>query len=65
MKDKGVLPFGSLAKLEVALCDVLREQNELDEAYQRVTDVIQRMNTWDMPTDRLFAYLTQIGRAHV
>ena len=58
MKDKGVLPFGSLAKLEVALCDVLREQNELDEAYQRVTDVIQRMNTWDMPTDRLFAYLT-------
>jgi LuxR family transcriptional regulator, maltose regulon positive regulatory protein len=58
MADKGALPFGSLAKLEVALCDVLREQNELDEAYQRVTGVIKRMNTWDMPTDRLFAYLT-------
>ena len=58
MADKGVLPFGSLAKLEVALCDVLREQNELEEAYQRVTGVIKRMKEWDMPTDRLFAYLT-------
>jgi LuxR family transcriptional regulator, maltose regulon positive regulatory protein len=58
MADKGALPFGSLAKLEVALCDVLREQNELDEAHQRLTGVINRMNTWDMPTDRLFAYLT-------
>ena len=58
MADKGSLLFGSLAKLEVALCDVLREQNELDEAYQRVTGVIERMKAWDMPTDRLFAYLT-------
>jgi len=58
MADKGALPFGSLAKLEVALCDVLREQNELDEAYQRVTGVIERMKAWDMPTDRLFTYLT-------
>jgi ATP-dependent transcriptional regulator len=58
MADKGALPFGSLAKLEVALCDVLREQNELDEAYKRVTGVIERMKAWDMPTDRLFAYLT-------
>jgi len=58
MADKGALPFGSLAKLEVALCDVLREQNELDEAHQRVTGVIKRMKAWDMPTDRLFAYLT-------
>jgi LuxR family transcriptional regulator, maltose regulon positive regulatory protein len=60
MADKGALPFGSLAKLEVALCDVLREQNELDEAHQRVTGVIKRMKAWDMPTDRLFAYLTLI-----
>jgi len=58
MADKGALPFGSLAKLEVALCDVLREQNELDEAHQRLTGVIERMKAWDMPTDRLFAYLT-------
>ncbi|HEX7434893.1 MAG TPA: AAA family ATPase [Anaerolineaceae bacterium] len=55
MADKGALPFGSLAKLEVALCDVLREQNELDEAHQRVTGVIKRLKAWDMPTDRLFA----------
>ena len=58
MADQGAQPFGSLAKLEVALCDVLREQNELDEAHQRVTGVIKRMKAWDMPTDRLFAYLT-------
>ncbi len=58
MADKGALPFGSLAKLEVALCDVLRELNELDEAHQRLTGVIERMKSWDMPTDRLFAYLT-------
>lgn len=57
MKEKGVLNFGSLAKLEVALCDVLRDQNELDEAHQRVLGVIKRMSAWDMPTDRLFAYL--------
>ncbi len=37
---------------------MLREQNELDEAYRRVTGVIKRMKAWDMPTDRLFAYLT-------
>ena len=58
MANKGALPFGSLAKLEVALCDVLRDQNKLDEAYQRVTGVIERMKAWDMPTDRLFAYLS-------
>ena len=60
MADQGALPFGSLAKLEVALCDVLREQNKLDEAHQRVAGVINRMKAWDMPTDRLFAYLTLI-----
>ncbi len=57
MAGQGALPFGSLAKLEVALCDVLREQNELEEASQRLADVIGRMQAWDMPTDRLFAYL--------
>jgi LuxR family maltose regulon positive regulatory protein len=58
MADHGAQPFGSLAKVEVALCDVLREQNKLGEAHQRVTGVIKRMKAWDMPTDRLFAYLT-------
>ena len=32
MVDQGVYPFGSLAKIEVALSEVLREQNQLDEA---------------------------------
>lgn len=58
MAEKGVLLFGSLAKLEVALCDVLREQNKLDEASQRMTGILQRLKVWYMPTDRLFAYLT-------
>ncbi len=58
MADQGAQPFGSLAKVEVALVDVLREQNKLDEAHQRVTSVIKRMKAWDMPTDHLFAYLT-------
>ena len=58
LSNQGAQPFGSLAKLEVALCDVLREQNDLDEAHRRVISVIERMKAWDMPTDRLFAYLT-------
>jgi LuxR family transcriptional regulator, maltose regulon positive regulatory protein len=43
--------------VEVALCEVLREQNQLDEARERVLDVIDRLRSWNMPTDRLFAYL--------
>ena len=57
LAERGAQPYGSLAKLEVALCEALREQNELAEARRRLTDVIGRMQTWDMPTDRLFAYL--------
>ena len=60
MVDQGVYPFGSLAKIEVALSEVLREQNELDEARQRVTGVIARMQDWNMPTDRIFASLALI-----
>jgi LuxR family transcriptional regulator, maltose regulon positive regulatory protein len=60
MIDQGVYPFGSLAKIEVALCEVLREQNELDEARQRVTRVVARMQDWNMPTDRIFASLALI-----
>ncbi len=60
LKERGVLRFGSLAKVEVPLIEVLREQNRMDEAYQRVTDVIARMQGWAMPTDRIFAYLALI-----
>jgi LuxR family transcriptional regulator, maltose regulon positive regulatory protein len=60
MVDQGVYPFGSLAKIEVALSEVLREQNQLDEARQRVTGVIARMQDWNMPTDRIFASLALI-----
>lgn len=60
MKEQQAYPYGSLAKLEVALSEVLCEYNFLDEAFDRVTAVITRMQAWDMPTDRIFAYLTMI-----
>jgi LuxR family maltose regulon positive regulatory protein len=56
--DQGALPFGSLARLDAVLSDVLREQNFLDEAYQRVSGAIERVQSWAMPTDRLTFYLT-------
>ena len=42
------------------MIEVLREQNELDEAHRRVMEVIARMQNWPMPTDQIFAYLAQI-----
>ncbi len=60
MKARRVERFGSLAKVEVPLIEVLREQNQVDEAFRRVNDVISRMQAWDMPTDRIFAYLALI-----
>jgi LuxR family transcriptional regulator, maltose regulon positive regulatory protein len=57
LAERGADQFGSLAKLEVALCEILREQNELNEAHERVCDALARMQAWGMPTDRLWAYL--------
>jgi LuxR family maltose regulon positive regulatory protein len=57
LDERQAARFGSLAKLEVALCNVLRERHELTEAHQRLSDVLARMAGWDMPTDQLFAYL--------
>ena len=58
--EQGAARYGSLAKLEVPLVEVLREQNQLQEAHRRITDVIARMQNWPMPTDLIFAYLAQI-----
>lgn len=58
--ERGESQFGSLAKLEVPLIEVLRERNELSQAQQRLKSVIERMQNWPMPTDRIFAYLAQI-----
>jgi LuxR family maltose regulon positive regulatory protein len=58
--EQEVNQFGSLAKVDIALGEVLREQNELDEARTRVTDALARMQAWDMLTDQLFTYLTLI-----
>jgi len=57
MAERGMYPFGSFAKLEAALCEVLREQNELDEAWRRVTEAMTHMPSWNMPVDQLFAHL--------
>jgi LuxR family maltose regulon positive regulatory protein len=58
--EMGAAQSGSLAKLETPLIEALREQNELEEAEQRLADVMGRMRTWPMPTDRLHASLAQI-----
>lgn len=58
MAKEGALLFGSLARVDAALSDILREQNALDEAYQRVSGAVERMQSWAMPTDRLTLYLT-------
>jgi LuxR family maltose regulon positive regulatory protein len=57
LAERGVEAFGSLAKIEVALCEVLRERNGLEETRTRLGQVLARMQAWDMPTDRLFAHL--------
>lgn len=56
--DQGVPPFGSLARLDTTLGDVLRERNALNKAYRRVSGAIERVQSWAMPTDRLTIYLT-------
>jgi LuxR family maltose regulon positive regulatory protein len=60
LSERGALQFGSLAKLEVPLVEVLCEKNELEEAQNRLTGAIVRMQSWPMPTDRLHAYLALI-----
>ncbi len=58
LAERGAVRLAPAAKIEVALCEVLREQDELIEARQRVAAAIERMQGWDMPTDQLFGYLT-------
>jgi ATP/maltotriose-dependent transcriptional regulator MalT len=60
LSERGAENYGALAKLEVPLVEVLREQNILDEALERNNNILQRMQSWPMPTDRLFAYLSKI-----
>jgi LuxR family transcriptional regulator, maltose regulon positive regulatory protein len=62
--EQGAIQFGSLAKLEVPLVEVLCEKNELEEAHQRLTGVIARMQNWTMPTDQLHAFLALMQLQH-
>jgi LuxR family transcriptional regulator, maltose regulon positive regulatory protein len=56
--DLGAYPSGALSRVDLALGEVLREYGDLDEARRRVTGVLERMRTWNMPTDRLAAQLS-------
>lgn len=58
LAGRGAVQLAPAAKIEVALCQVLREQDALIEARQRVAAAIERMQGWNMPTDQLFGYLT-------
>ena len=62
--ERGASQFGSLAKLEVPLVEVLCEKNNLEEARQRFTGVIARMQSWTMPTDWLHAFLALMQLQH-
>jgi len=53
--ERGLKPIGSLAKLDASLSEILREQNELEEAQSRVQNAIAGMQNWNMPSDQLFA----------
>lgn len=55
--ELGAYPSGSLARVDATLSEVLRERNELDEAGQRLNDALERMRTWNMPTDNLSALM--------
>lgn len=58
ISNLGVYPSGALSRVDLAIGEVLREVNDLDEARRRVTGVLERMRTWNMPTDRLAAQLS-------
>ena len=58
LADLGISPSGALSRVNLALGEVLRERNELEEASQRVNGTIDSMLSWNMPTDRLAAYLS-------
>lgn len=50
--------FGSLAKVNIGLSEVLCEQNQLDQAADLVTSSLDQMGTWISPFDRMLAYLS-------
>ena len=57
ISDQRAYPSGSLARVDASLSEVLREYNELDEARERIIGALERMRTWNMPTDHLAALL--------
>lgn len=57
ISDQKVYPSGALARVDSTLGEVLRESNRLDEAQQRISGALERMISWNMPTDCLAATL--------
>lgn len=57
--EKNVRHFGTIAKIDAGMCEILRERNELDIAASRIEDAIERMKSWGNPTDLVIAYIMQ------
>ncbi len=55
--EKGARHFGTVAKIDAGMVDVLREWNELTAAEARGTEMLQTLKTWKNPTDLVIAYL--------
>ena len=56
--EQGARHFGSLAKVDVGVSEVLREQNHLDAAARLVTNSLGVMESWVSPFDLMLAYLS-------
>jgi len=59
--EKDAHRFGMIAKIDVGLSDVLREWNDLESAQKLITDAIDRMKWWKVPSNLVIAYI-YLGR---
>lgn len=57
LAEQGQERLGSFAKLDAALAEILREQNELEEAHHLAAGAVKRVQGWNMPADQLFITL--------
>jgi LuxR family maltose regulon positive regulatory protein len=55
--EKSTRHFGTIAKLDAGMSDLLREWNNLEAARCQATDAIERMKSWRNPADMVAAYI--------
>ncbi|MBN1190376.1 MAG: hypothetical protein JXA46_11535 [Dehalococcoidales bacterium] len=53
--EKNARYFGSVAKLDAGMSDLLREWNQLEAALPKAAGAIERMKTWNYPSDLVIA----------